>query len=362
MRILDRYILKNIVLSYCFIALVFIGLYYLADIFSTLSDILHTKPPLKIILEYYLNLFPFIFLKISPFSLLISVVYSFGELNRNNEIIGARAAGSNIFKLVFPTIIFAILISCLALLIQEKILITSQRQSEKLKVQFIQKQRTLAPEEKNVVFVSKGVMFFSRRFLTKENILKDVIIFRGEGENILAKKIVAKEMRYANQAWEGEGVIEYWLDDEGNITSAPRHYNKLKIDFSESPREIIRKRDLYSQFASIKGLKKEIKWLKKIGAGNLSASLSIEYYRKIVEPFSHLFLTLGILAIALESRKRKAALSALGFGFIFGFIYYFLLSVSIALGKSQTLIPELSVLTAPLFFLSLGIAGLITLK
>ena len=92
------------------------------------------------------------------------------------------------------------------------------------------------------------------------------------------------------------------------------------------------------------------------------ANLIIDYYHKMTEPFIHLFLVIGILPLALEIRRRKVALSSLGVGFIFGFIYYVLSSFSIALGKSGFILPFFSAWTAPFFFLTVGITGLLLIK
>lgn len=362
MRIIDKYIFKSILTSYLFILLVLIGLYYLGDIFSTLTDILQAKPSMSIVISYYLNMFPVIFLKASPFSLLISVLYTFGELNKSNEIVGARAAGTNIIKLVMPAIMLAVILSCTALFVQEKVLIHSQRKVERLKLLFIKKSSSLLPEEKNIVYISGDTMFYCSKFLTKKNILRDVIIFKGEGKNLLAKKIVAKQLTYKDGLWHGKDVLKYTLDKKGKILDIPSYQTNAIVDLNEPPHEIMLKKNLFTQFTSLKTLKKEINWLTKIKASALASNLKMEYYRKIVEPFTHIFLVIGVLAIALEIRKRKVALSALGMGFIFGFLYYFLLSISLALGKSGMIIPELSIIAAPLFFLSLGIAGLTMIK
>ncbi|MCF7888009.1 MAG: LptF/LptG family permease, partial [Candidatus Omnitrophica bacterium] len=83
MRILDKYILKNIILSYFFIFLLFTGLHILIDIFSTLSDILKNTPPLFIIVRYYIYLLPLIILRVSPLALLMSVLYTYSNFGKN---------------------------------------------------------------------------------------------------------------------------------------------------------------------------------------------------------------------------------------------------------------------------------------
>ncbi|MCP4651809.1 MAG: YjgP/YjgQ family permease [Candidatus Omnitrophica bacterium] len=362
MRILSRYITKNVISGYLFILFVFIGLYFVIDIFTTLSDILKTKPPLMIVVNYYLYMLPLIFLRVAPFSLLISTLYTFGELNKNNEIISMRASGISIIKICFPVIFFALLASFVTLYVQEKTLAPSQKKVEDIKLRYIKNDKSSIGEEKNFAFPSKNTIFFARKFIPKEGILEDVTMFDEDKNGNITKKSIAKKLSYSDGTWEGSDIIEYSLDSKGNIVGKPSHWLKREMPLEDSPHEIIAKQNVFSQFASLKNLKKEITRLKRIGASSLLNNLVIDYHRKIADAFSHLFLIICILPFALEIKKRKVALSSLGTGFIFGFIYYLFTSFSIALGKSSVILPIFSAWLAPLFFLTVGITGLFLVK
>ncbi|MFH1519646.1 MAG: LptF/LptG family permease [Candidatus Omnitrophota bacterium] len=362
MRILDKYIIKNVSLGYLFVLLVFVGLYFIADIFTNLSDILKAKTPIDTLGQYYLSSLPLIILRVSPLSLLISTLYTFGELNRNNEIISIRASGVSIIRIAMPVILFSLLLSVSTFFLQEKTLMTSQRKVDEIKTQFIKNSVSTAGEERNLAFTSGDRIFFVQKFYPKKGILDNVIIFKEGESRQLEKKIVCKEIAYEYGFWIAKNLIEYDLDSKGDIIGNPTSFKTKKIGLKEKPRELLLKRSIFSQFSSLSNLKKEISRLKKVKADKLLASLTIDYHQKIAEPFSHLFLVIGILPLALEIKKRKVALSSLGTGFIFSFIYYILSSFSVALGKSGILLPFLSVSLAPLFFLTVGISGLILIR
>lgn len=362
MRILDKYITKNISLGYLFILLVFVGLYFIADIFTNLSDILKAKTPFLILVQYYVASLPLIFLRVSPLALLISTLYTFGELNKNNEIISIRASGTSIMRIAFPIIFFAVFLSVATFFIQEKTLMKSQKKVDDIKTQFINKTISNVTEERNLAFTSGDRILFVQKFLPKKGLLQNVIIFEEGEDRKLKKKIVCKEIAYEYGFWIAKDIIEYDLDLDGNISNIPTSLATKKISLKEKPRELLLKRSIFSQFSSLRHLKKEISRLKKVKANKLLANLTIDYYQKVADPFSHLFIIIGILPLALEIKKRKVALSSLGIGFIFSFIYYVLSSFSIALGKSGVILPFLSVSLAPAFFLTVGITGLILIR
>ncbi len=362
MRILDRYILKNVGLGYLFVLLLFIGLYFIIDIFTNLSDILKAKPPLLILAQYYLNSLPLIVMRVSPLSLLISMLYTFGELNKNNEIVSIRAAGLSLFRIAFPVMFFATCVSVTTFFLQEKVLIYSQKKVEDIKSRFIKKDLAKASEEKNLAFTSENMIFFAQVFKPKQKILENIIVFEEDENRNITKKIICKSITYQDQVWMGKDIVEYNLDLDGNILGNPIAFRNKEIALKEKPHELILKKSIYSQFSSLNNLKKEMDRLKKVKAETLLANLTIDYHQKIADPFAHLFLILGVFPLALEIKKRKVALSSLGVGFIFGFIYFVLSSFSIALGKSGMILPIFSAWLAPVFFATVGITGLMLIR
>ncbi len=362
MRILDKYIIKHIGYSYLSILLIFIGLYLVIDIFSTLSDILKAKPNLFILLEYYIQSLPLIITRVSPIALLISTLYTFGELNKNNEIISIRACGLSVARIAFPALFFALLISISVFFLQQKVLIKSQKRVADIKVQFITKKLDKISQEQNLAFTSGNMILFVGTYLPKYKTMEQVVIFEEDRKRRIVKKIIAKEIAYEHKQWVAKDIVEYSLDEAGDIIDVPLSWDEKIIDIDEKPESLVYKKGAFSQFSSLTTLRKEINRLKKIKADNLLSNLIIDYYQKMAEPFSHLFLIIGVLPLALEIRRRKVALSSLGIGFIFGFLYYAISSFSIALGKSGIILPVFSALLAPLFFLTVGISGIILLK
>jgi LPS export ABC transporter permease LptG len=364
MRILDKYIIKKISYSYLFIVLVFICLYFVIDLSYTLTDILKTKPPLGILAQYYLNMIPLIFLTVSPFSLPIGLFYTFGELSRHNEVLSMRASGISIVRLSAPIIFFSICISFFSLFIQEKFLLESRKKIEQIKVQFINQSFASAPEETNLAFSSGDMIFFIGKFSPKKKAMQDTMIFQEDQNNDIVKKIICKTITYENSKWQGMDVIEYKLNTSGNISGVPTYWKKKEILLDEKPEALLLKKSSLFMLSSksLKNLRKEIRQLKKIKAYDKLSSLIIDYHRKFVEPLSHFFIIIGILPLALEVKKRRAAFSSLGMGVMADFAYYSLMFFSLAMGKGGIILPGLSAWLAPIFFLTIGIAGLIFIK
>jgi len=361
MRILNKYVLKNIVTVYLFILLVFIGLYLLIDIFSTMSDMLKAKTPLHTLVAYYFFMLPAIFMRVGPFSLLISTLYVFGEMNKTNEITSMRACGVSTRHLCAPVICFALALSVLSFFMQEKVLMESQKKVEEIKTRFIHKDNK-DNEFSNFAFPYNNFIFFAQKFRPKEGYMENVTIFEEDDKDNIIKKTVCRRLIYQPANWKGREVIEYNLDPEGNIFGKPVESLEKEIKLSGLPQDIISRRTIFNQYASLRTLRKDRKRLKKVGDSTLYSNKTIDYHSKIAEPFSHFFMLFAAIPFAAQIRKRKAALSSLSTGFIFGFSYYCLSAFSIALAKSAILFPILGPWLAPLFFVVMGITGFYMLR
>jgi len=362
MRILDRYILKHVVFGYFFIAAIFVGFYLFIDISSNITDFLRAKTPASIIVEYYIMMLPLIFTTVSPYSLLMSLLYGFGEMNRNNEVISMRVSGISSTRTIIPIIIFALILSFTALFIQENILSQSQRRIADLKMKFLQDNFSEKQEEKNIAFSSQDTILFARRFLPQKKQLLNVLLFHEDSEGNISKKTICHRLQYADKQWTGYGVLESTLDENGAIIGSFNHWEEKIIPLNATPTELTVKKSLFNYFSSLKSIRRDIKKLKKAGGGMLLTRKIIEYHKKISDPFTHFFLILGILPFALEIKKRKATRSALTIGLLFGFFYYTLGHFSIALGKTGILLPAGSVWLAPLFFSVTGITSLFLMR
>ena len=322
MRILDRYLSWRVINAYCFILAVFTGLYLVIDLFSNLPDILQAKPSWSVLAEYYLNSLPLILLRVSPFALLIGTLYTFADLNKNNEIISLRSCGLNVVQIALPVIIFALLISTSLFFLQEKVLIYSQKRVEDIKTEFIKKKNPTT-EETKLAFASGNMIFFVQSYSPQEKVMKNVIIFEEDQTQHISKKIVCSKITYEYGFWIAHDMLEYELDKAGKVSSEAIITPTKKLALDEKPNDLMLKKGFLSEFSSLHTLNKRINSLKKIGESKQLSDLIVDYHRKIVEPFTSFFLIIGIMPMALEIKKRKAALSSLGVGFLFSFIYYY---------------------------------------
>jgi lipopolysaccharide export system permease protein len=348
MRILDRYVTASVVKVFVTCLATFFFLYIIIDVVSLLDDILKQKVALVIIAEYYISFLPVIFVQVTPFCCLLAAMFTFGSLNRNNELIAMRAAGMSILQITRPVLIFGILISLLVFWVNDRLAPSAGTTAQKLRQQVESGSKRAKEREKEIIpnlaiYGLKNRLFFANSFSYTTATLEGIIILEHDRRQNVTKKIVAAKGVYApDTGWIFYQSISYDLDENGQVIGEAHYLEEEKMqDITETPHDFLSQRQRPDTM-TIAQLKDYIDKLKSSGAITVIRNLKVDLYRKFAEPFTSLIIILLGIPFALKIRNRGANLASVGFSIILGFLYYVVNAVGIALGKGGILMPGLS--------------------
>ncbi|MFA5411171.1 MAG: LptF/LptG family permease [Candidatus Omnitrophota bacterium] len=363
MRILDRYILKSVLSLFLICLLTFLFLYIIIDIFSNLDEILKQKVNLFILLEYYLSYLPIIFVQVSPVACLLSTLYTFGKLNRGNEIIAMRSAGLSIFQIAKTVIIFGFLVSLCVFWVNDRLVPQSLVLNQKIKDD-MESGRKKAPEKQNEpisnlsIYGLKNRLFFVSKFFPAEATMEGITVLEHDEQQNITKKIVANKGIYQDGLWRFYQVITYEFDESGQTKQEPQYLEEQVMAIPETPQEFLTQRQR-TDYMTIAQLDDYLWKLSKSGAIGVIRNIKVDLYQRYFSPFTSIVIIFLGIPFALKMKKRATGLSSLGLSMMMGFLYYVLNAVSIALGKAGILMPALSAsltqiitLIASLYFIS----------
>lgn len=345
MRILDRYILKNTVTIFLGCLATFFFLYIIIDLFSHLDDILKHQATLGILKQYYLTSLPLIFVQVSPIACLLSSMYTFGRLNRDNEIIAMRASGMTIFQISRTAILFSAMISVLIFWTSEKLLPTSLSLNDQLRIQIESGRKKPQGEEEIInnlsVYGLKNRLYFINKFFVNTNTMQGIIILEQDHEQNVIKKIVANKGGYIDGLWTFYQSVTYEFDENGQIASEPIFMQEEVMNISETPYDFLKQRQR-PELMNIANLNNYIAKLSKSGAIGIAKNFKVDLYQRYATPLTSIIITLIGIPFSLIIRRKAAGLSSVGLSIIVGFLYYVVNAVSIALGKAGVLPPFVS--------------------
>ena len=106
-RILDQYVVLEFLKTFLMVLCAFVMLMLVFTTFDLLADILRNRIALSTVGAYLINLTPDMLYQLAPLAVLISVLVTFGALNRNSEIIAMKATGISLYRLVVPVVVIA---------------------------------------------------------------------------------------------------------------------------------------------------------------------------------------------------------------------------------------------------------------
>lgn len=324
----------------------FLFLYVIIDVFSHLDEILKHKASLETMGNYYLAYLPIIFVQVSPVAGLLSTLYTFGKLNRNNELIAMRSSGLSVFQISRTVIIFGLIVSAFVFWVNDKFVPYSMSLTEKIKFQMesgAQKTR----EKKHEIatnlsmYGAKNRLFFVNKFSLATNTMEGIIILEHDEKQNITKKIVANKGVYGDGRWTFFQCITYYFDENVQISEDPRYFEEEIMDIPETPYDFLHQM-LRPDFMTISQLKNYMSKLAKSGATTVIRNLKVDLYQRFTSPFTSLIIILLGIPFSMVMKRRATGMSSVGLSMMVGFLYYVLNAVSIALGKAGVFTPILA--------------------
>jgi len=165
MKILDRYIAKNFLISYCIAFCVLVGMRIIIDLFVNLDEFtehpnLDTAAVIKNVLTFYCLNSTLYFRDFAGMITVVAAAFSFGKMVRSNELIAVMASGVSLKRVIGPIVFLALLFTGVLVIDQELII-------PPLADKLVRSQDDIPGQESfDVMFISdgKGSLICSQRF------------------------------------------------------------------------------------------------------------------------------------------------------------------------------------------------------
>lgn len=354
MRILRRYILKEVAGPFFFAFVVFTFVMLLGNIIKLADLVINKGVDFLSVTKLFLYMLPWLFTFTIPMAVLTGTLLSFGRLAADNEITAIKASGISLYKLAFPLVIVGLIISLISVELNDWILPRLRFASRKLIAQIGVKNPTAYLEAGTFIKAFKNYIIFvygiDKNRLTNIRIYqpqegrptRTIIAARGEFTSIPEKEVIRLKLMNGTS-------------DEPNPKD-PNNFYKLNfktyymtLDLREGRQLNIEKK---KSDMSILELKNEINKLSAEGVN--TTPLLIEIHKKISYSFSSfIFILIGI-PLALMARRGERAI---GFGLSLCVIvlYYILLLGGEALSIKGALDPAIGIWLPNIILGTLGI-------
>jgi lipopolysaccharide export system permease protein len=234
MRLLDRYLLRELLipLGYCLAG--FLIFYSAFDLIFSLDSLQKLKLHFGDYVAYYLWTLPEMVVTVMPIGLLLAMLYALTNMARYNELTAMRAAGIALWRLMLPYMTVGLGIGFLVLIVNELWVPQSILRAEEIK------QRRVAPVQSRVWH---GPLKFRNE---TENRSWDVKNFNLKTSEVIRPSIAwesadgghhdlfAESGIFSNGVW-NFFKVQKWDTDPGARFAKPLSNDVFTADFSETP-------------------------------------------------------------------------------------------------------------------------------
>ena len=347
MKLLDKYILKQVIAVFIMGVLVFTSIIFASDTFITLiKQISKYGIPFKIAFMIIILHLPSVFVMTIPMGVLLSTVMTLNSLSLSSEITVMRACGIGLNRIAKPIFAFAIVMSLASFFINETIVPVMTKQSTDLAL-FAFGQKNIPEGKENFTFKEvKDGGTLKRLFYVgdcTDGVLHNITVLDAS-KNGSIQILQAKEGKTAPEGWKFQKGAIYTITGNGKTLDTTL-FNDSTFSFGmDLSKEMNRNVANEHNFIQL------LKFITK----QKRPELRIDLYDKIALPLTTVVLVLIGVPLAITPPRVRYNRGFL-FSILIIFAYYLIRALSISFGEAGTLIPSLAAFMPNIILTIIGI-------
>lgn len=354
--ILDRYLVSELVGPFLFGLSAFTLIFVATQILAIGRLVSEQHAPLLAAIEYFLWGMPYYLLLVIPMAMLLGTLLSMQRLSGESEVTAMKAGGISLSRIVAPLLIVGVLISLLALAVQELFVPFANDKAAYIRQALIEH---VSPASSNLQAVTpfpgggKQVTLANGLDVQTQSLV-GVTMLRYDAHQVLQEVVVADRARYVPPSWTFEHYTAYHFNGSGDLGQQQGPY--MVVDIGERPNQIAKQT---IQITNPEDLSRaEIK--ERLDSGQLAPQqqrlFTATYASKLARPFAAFVFTL--IAVPFGLRPVRGGGTGLGFGLAVAivFVYYVISTVCLTIGSAATWLAGPAAWAPNLLFTVIGLA------
>lgn len=363
MRLLDRYLLRELVTPLAFCLGGFLVFWISFDLFDKLNVLQEHKLHAGDIITYELLRTPELLTVVLPVALLLAALYALTQHARHHELTAIRAAGVSLWRLSAPYVAVGFLASMGLFVVGEYLAPLGAARAEKILNRYASIRDTKKNPFEKVFFVTRTGQKWAADFNERTRELREVNIDwqKPDGSRL---GFFAKGGIWVNRVWVFTNV-QANLFRAGDIFPANRIFTNVMAmpEFVETPEQISSDLNISRQSSKAHVEQTQIPLAALFNYLQLHPQLPQEKKRwlhtqiqsRLASPWTCLVVVLIAIPFGAAAGRRNVFVGVAGSVFIC-FLYFVLLQVGLATGAGGYVPPWLGAWLPNIFF---GAAGLV---
>lgn len=333
----DRYIAKIFTAYFFSGLLVFITLFVSVDYMSSLSSF---QVPFGVILQYYGFYLPSVVHQIMPMACLLATLFTFGNLQKHNELTALFSAGMSLARVSTPILVLNAFIAATVFYIGDQVMPAFAKKKNYVYLVDIVKQPGLYSmvKENKIWYRSKESLFNIKTLNIKKRQAQQLTLYNFDRDWNLVQLITAQEVALEPEQWIlTKGTITLFTEDSSFPLS--QTFEKKTISIGEDIA------DLQIDSGTVDALTQ--KDLKRFISKNKEAGLDtvhyeVDYHAKFSFAAAPFLLSLLAIPFSLFGPRSSGRTLKIAKCIGLAFFYWAMHSSSITLGRHGVLLPSVA--------------------
>lgn len=366
MRLLDRYLLRELAVPLVYCLTGFLIFWVSFDLFSDLDEFQQAGLGGVQVARYYLVRLPELLVTVLPVALLLALLYALSNHGRHNEIVAMRAAGLSLARISVPYLLVGLAGSLALYYLNEVLVPESYARAQAIKKGAGPEARADAWEYR-VNFrnaASQRIWNISAWHSETFELIEPHVEWSLEDGT--RKQLIAKRATRTNEQWlfHDLELYTYARDvDFDRAASRPLRTNELVLPELDDRPEEIRLQLKFQRLNALEASKRtqlslsEINYLRRHLDLNPRdrALLETQYQARLAQPWTCLVVALVALPFGVNINSRRNVLVGVASSLFIVFSYFILLRVGLALGTGGQVAPWVAAWSPNLCFAGAGL-------
>jgi lipopolysaccharide export system permease protein len=347
MKLISRYLLKEIVHAFGMFVLAFLTIMLVNEIFDTRQEFLENSPSLGNIVLFLIFSLPENVAKVLPMVGLLGTLMAYGLLAKNREILAMIAAGVSYRRLAAPALLFGLGLSAFALWFNEFVVPASISKARYIeKVVIGGKSETVFTQRRNLFIRGVGDRFyFMQGYLpAREEMLYPTILEVSPDGHTLVERIEARRARLTGgkgdkRHWEFNGAEQWSFNPDGALASYQQYDGPFQLPMEDGLDKFLGKAKRPDEM-NLAELMDFVSLLRKRGGEKIDR-YATSMHLKMAFPLTCLLMALLGFTVVTDLNARRFARGTF-LGLLVAIGYYLLEATLSSLGDDGFLAPVIA--------------------
>ena len=347
MTIIARHISKNLARYLFFVLLVAVGIFLSVDFFEKIDDFMEAGLPMSRAFAFFVLRVPFVAAQVLPVAVLLSVLFVFGIMSRNNEITAFRAGGGSPVRLLVPAISLGVLAALGLLLFSESVVPHTARMANKIWLGEVKKELPKpGKESSDLWFSSRGLLGHVAHYVPASGTAFGVTLNFFDPRYRLIRRIDAESAEFDGKTWRLSRVLEQTFSPTGDTA---RSLGQRSVTLAVTPEDMKSavRRPEESTYRDLSEHADRIE-----AEGYEAVRLRVDCAAKLAFPWVSLIMAVsaGGLAVSGGGRESRGMAANAVIGITLAFAYWAVHSLALSVGYAGYYSPAVAAWTANAIF------------